>query len=185
LTVIGDLQGGFFRIMDVPEDDRVHVDGNGVLGQRLLGVECGGLNALVDDGGHIVEHGNNREEARPFHALQLARSQDDEFLPGVRHLQRQGDADGNDNKRRRQIEIGPLTEGDAHESAGDREEKRDRIHVRYCESDRALTTGSETTQETAGKLCPAMGLFGERADVPAAAAENQNQQEAAVPFCRG
>ena len=47
-----------------------------------------GLNALVDDGYDVVDDRNDQEESRPFNTAQFSGAQDDEFLPGVGHLQR-------------------------------------------------------------------------------------------------
>jgi hypothetical protein len=55
LPVVGDLQCRLARVMDVPENDRVDIDRHGILGQCLLGIESGGLDALIDGGHHIVD----------------------------------------------------------------------------------------------------------------------------------
>src|ERR1700689_4066997 len=84
--VIGDVQGRFLRVMDKPENDRVHVHRNGILRQRLLGAERRGLNALVDDGDNVVDDRNDQEQSGAFDAAQFSGAKDDELLPGVCHL---------------------------------------------------------------------------------------------------
>jgi hypothetical protein len=36
---IGNLQRRLLGVVDMPENDRVHIDGNRILGQRLFGIE--------------------------------------------------------------------------------------------------------------------------------------------------
>ncbi len=52
------------------------------------------VNTLVNDGHDLVDdRRNDQEKSGPFHSAQFAGAQDDEFLPGVRHLQSGGDAE--------------------------------------------------------------------------------------------
>jgi hypothetical protein len=93
LPVVGDLQRRLARVMDVPENDRVDVDRDGVLGQCLLSIEGGGLDALVNHCGYVVDNREDHEETRPFNTLELTGPQDDKLLPGVGHLEREPDDD--------------------------------------------------------------------------------------------
>jgi hypothetical protein len=61
-------------------------------------IERSGLDALVDDGRHIVDDREDQEETRPFDTLELAGPQDDELLPSIGHLERERDDDRSDNE---------------------------------------------------------------------------------------
>ena len=54
-AIVGDVERGALRVVHMPEDDGVDIDRHGVAGERLLGVELRGLDALVDDGGDGVD----------------------------------------------------------------------------------------------------------------------------------
>src|SRR5271154_5412148 len=56
------------RVMDEPEDDRIHVDRDGVFRQCRLGAERRGLNALIDDGHDVVDDRDDEKESRPLDA---------------------------------------------------------------------------------------------------------------------
>jgi hypothetical protein len=47
--VIGDGQRRLLGIMNLPENDRIHIHRDRVLGECLLGIEGGGLDPAVDD----------------------------------------------------------------------------------------------------------------------------------------
>jgi len=87
LPIVCDIQGRFLRVMDMPEDNGVHIDRDRILGKCLLGAEGGGLYSLVDDCRHVVEDGDNEKQAGSFDTLQLPRTQDHELLPSVGHLE--------------------------------------------------------------------------------------------------
>jgi hypothetical protein len=119
LPVVGDLQYRLSRIMDVPENDRVDVDRHSVLGQGLLGVEGGGLYALVDDSRDVVDDRDDQEEPGSFHTLELAGSEDDKISPGVGHLERERDNDRGHNKRYSKKEVDDLAQCDTDETECD------------------------------------------------------------------
>jgi hypothetical protein len=62
------------RVVNEPEDDRVHVHRDGIFRQRLLGAKGRRLNALIDDRYDVVNDGNDEEESRPFDAEQFSRA---------------------------------------------------------------------------------------------------------------
>ena len=82
----------------MPENDGVDIDRHGVAGERLLGVEPGGLDALVDHRSDGIDDRNDKEQPRPFHARQLAEAQDHEAFPVVGHLEREQREDGENGK---------------------------------------------------------------------------------------
>ena len=127
-TVVGDVERGGLRVVHVPEDDGIDIDRHRVAGERLLGVEPGGLDALVDDGGDGVDDRNDHEQPRPFHARQFAGAQDDEALPVVGHLEREqheyGDDDESDARR---LKMGQEQQR-ADEGENDGDERGDGIH---------------------------------------------------------
>ena len=95
-AIVGDVERGALRVVHVPEHDGVDIDRHGVARERLLGVEAGGLDALVNNGGDGVDDRDDHEQAGPFDAGQFAGAQDDETLPVVGHLEREGDEDGDE-----------------------------------------------------------------------------------------
>src|SRR5690242_3834685 len=150
--------------MDVPENDRVDVDRHGVLGQGLLGIERSGLDALVDDGRHIVDDREDQEETRPFNTLELAGPQDDELLPGVGHFERERDDDGGHNKGCGKEEVHNLANSDTGKTTYDHQGQSNWVHAtRSSRASWRITiargepaiVGSETTQTTPARarLC--------------------------------
>ena len=62
-AVVGDLQRRALGVVDLPEHHGVHVHRHGVLGERLFGVELGGLDALVEPVDHLVDDRHDHEQA--------------------------------------------------------------------------------------------------------------------------
>jgi hypothetical protein len=87
--------------------------------QRLLGAKGRGLNAFIDDGYHVVDNRNDQEKSRPFYAEQFSRAKDDEFLPGVGHLQRRGDDNRCDYNGDARIKVSCYAQSRTHGEAGD------------------------------------------------------------------
>ena len=114
--------------MDAPEDDGVDVDRHGVARQGLLGVEGGGLDALVDHRHHLVEDREDQEQARALDALQLAGPQDHELLPGVGHLQAQRHQDRGQPEGHGLGDADEPAEEKAGEDQGKGDEGGDRVH---------------------------------------------------------
>ena len=124
--------------MHVPEDDGIDVDRHGVAGERLLGIELRGLDALVDDGGDAVDDRDDEEQAGTLDARQLAGAQDDEALPVVGHLQRQSgqhrknaEADADGRKVRQPCERGQAGENDDDQQSDGIHGVASRIHKIY------------------------------------------------------
>ena len=65
------LNSRLLRVVDEPEDDRVHVYRNGIFRQRRLGTKGRGLNALVDDSYDVVDHRNDQEQTGSEPPLRL------------------------------------------------------------------------------------------------------------------
>ncbi len=93
-AVVGDGEGRGLGVVHFPEDDRIDIDRDGVLGQGLLGHDRGGLDPLVDDRHHVVDDREDDEQSGPLDPMEVAGPQDHEALPGVGHLQREGDDHG-------------------------------------------------------------------------------------------
>ena len=84
-----------------------------------LGTKRRGLNALIDNRDNVVDDRNDKEKARPFDAAQFSRAKDDEFFPGVGHLQRGGDDDRNDHNWDTQIKVACYAQSRAYGKAND------------------------------------------------------------------
>jgi hypothetical protein len=128
LAVVRDGQRSFLGIVHVPEDDGVDVDRDRVPGQRLFRVEGRRLDAHVDDGDHVVDDGHDGEQAGTLDAVQFPQPQYDEFLPRVRHLQRERDQHGQDDERQSQPRLDPPGQDDADAEADRDQECGDRVH---------------------------------------------------------
>jgi hypothetical protein len=98
LTVVGDFECRAFGIVDLPEHHRIDVDGHGVLGERLLGIDLGGVDALVDPGRDRVDEGDDDEQARSADRVQLAEAQHHDTFPLVGHQQQLRDQRCNEHQ---------------------------------------------------------------------------------------
>jgi len=121
--------------MNEPEDDGIHVHRYGVLCQGLLGAERGRLNTLVNDGHDVVDRRNDQEQPRRLDAAQFAGAQDDEFLPGVRHLQGGGDDDREEHKDGAWDDVTCRNKDRTDGHAAKRDKHRDQ-YQRYGSTDR-------------------------------------------------
>ena len=79
--IICNLQGGFFRIPDDPEEHRIHIHRYGVFRQGFLGREGRDHYTVVDPVGEGVNEGQQPEEAWSGQFVESAQAKDDRFLP--------------------------------------------------------------------------------------------------------
>ena len=116
-----------------PEDDGVDIDRHRVSGERLLGIDGGGLDALVDPCGDGVEDGNDEEKAGARDRVELAGAQYDGLFPLPRHLEPIGDDEADEEQgtgRHRRPGDG---EADGRQSGEDDEQgEADGVHGRSC-----------------------------------------------------
>ena len=71
--------------MHLPEQDRVDIRRDRILGERLFGIEFGRLDALVNPGSDVINERNDEEQSRTPDAAQPAESQYDGPLPLLGH----------------------------------------------------------------------------------------------------
>ena len=72
LAVICNFECGALGIMDLPKHDRVDIHRHRVLAQCLFGVDFGGLNALIEPRGHVIDERHNCEQSRTANCVELA-----------------------------------------------------------------------------------------------------------------
>ncbi len=90
-AVVGHFQGGFLGIPHQPEQHRIHIDRDGVLGQRFFGAERCHHDAVVDPVGEGIDDGDNPKQPWPGQPLELTQVQHDRFFPLVGDLKCQHD----------------------------------------------------------------------------------------------
>ena len=91
-VVVLHFQSGFFRVPDNPEQDRVHIHRDRILGQRFLGGERADHDAVIDPRGDRVDDRDDPEQTRAAQTVELSQPQNDGFFPlrghfqGVKHV---------------------------------------------------------------------------------------------------
>ena len=66
------FQCSLLHIPNRPVDNGIHIDRDGIFGQRLFRFECTDTYPLVDVGRHTVENRDNHERAGTFQSAKLS-----------------------------------------------------------------------------------------------------------------
>ncbi len=87
-VVVFNLQGSFFCVPNHPEQNRIHIHRDRVLGQCFLGSERADHDTVVDPGGNWIDDWDDPEQTRAAQAMELSQPQNDSFFPLRGNFQR-------------------------------------------------------------------------------------------------